>query len=100
MILQPTPDRPSTAEEARLAEARVGAAPWRRWGPYVSERPWGTVREDYSASGNAWDYVPHDQARSRAYRRGEDGIASIRDDQRRLCLGLTRWNGLDPELTD
>ena len=100
MILQPTPDRPLTAEEARLAEARVGAAPWRRWGPYVSERQWGTVREDYSASGNAWDYVPHDQARSRAYRWGEDGIAGICDDQQRLCFALTLWNGVDPILKE
>ena len=79
---------PLTAEEARLAAARASTEPWRRWGPYVSERQWGTVREDYSADGNAWDYLPHDQARSRAYRWGEDGIAGISDDQQRLCFAL------------
>ena len=66
-----------TAEEQRLKEAREGTAPWRRWGPYVSERQWGTVREDYSPDGTAWEYFPHDHARSRAYRWGEDGIAGI-----------------------
>ena len=76
-----------TAEARRLAEARQGV-PWRRWGPYLSERQWGTVREDYSADGDAWDYFPHDHARSRAYRWGEDGIAGFGDDQLNLCLGL------------
>ncbi len=66
-----------TAEEGRLTEAREGKAPWRLWGPYLSERQWGTVREDYSAGGTAWEYLPHDHARSRAYRWGEDGIAGI-----------------------
>ena len=70
--------------------------PWRRWGPYLSERQWGTVREDYSASGSAWDYFPHDHARSRAYRWGEDGIAGICDDRQQLCFALALWNGQDP----
>ena len=88
-----------TAEARRLAEARQGV-PWRRWGPYLSERQWGTVREDYSADGNAWDYFPHDHARSRAYRWGEDGIAGFGDDQLHLCLGLALWNGRDPILKE
>ena len=82
-------------ERARLDEARTGA-PWRKWGPYLSERQWGTVREDYSESGNAWDYFSHDQARSRAYRRGEDGIAGVCDDTGSLCFALAFWNGKDP----
>ena len=85
-----------TAEERRLEEARAGSAPWRRWGPYVSERQWGTVREDYSADGDAWAYLTHDQARSHAYRWGEDGIAGISDDRQRLCFALALWNGADP----
>src|SRR5438067_8983384 len=100
MILQPTPDRPLTAEEARLAEARVGAAPWRRWGAYVSERQWGTVREDYSTDGDAWRYFTHDEARSRAYRWGEDGLAGLCDDRQYLCLALALWNGRDPILKE
>jgi len=87
---------PMTAEELRLAAARERKVPWRRWGPYVSERQWGTVREDYSASGSAWDYFPHDHARSRAYRWGEDGIAGICDDRQQLCFALALWNGQDP----
>ncbi|VTR92982.1 glucosidase : Uncharacterized protein OS=Solibacter usitatus (strain Ellin6076) GN=Acid_4508 PE=4 SV=1 [Gemmata massiliana] len=83
------------AEAARLEEARAGA-PWRKWGPYLSERQWGTVREDYSESGNAWDYFSHDQARSRAYRRGEDGLAGLSDDKQLLCFALALWNGADP----
>ena len=75
-----------TAEHERLERDRLGQEPWRRWGPYLSERQWGTVREDYSADGDAWDYFPHDHARSRAYRWGEDGIAGICDDEQRLCL--------------
>ena len=89
-----------TAEETRLDEARAGTAQWRRWGPYVSERQWGTVREDYSASGTPWEYFPHDHARSRAYRWGEDGIAGICDDQQRLCFALTLWNCVDPILKE
>jgi hypothetical protein len=88
-----------TAEEQRLAEARAGV-PWRTWGPYLSERQWGTVREDYSDNGDAWSYVTHDQARSRAYRWGEDGIAGISDDKQRLCLALALWNERDPILKE
>ncbi len=87
---------PVTAEEDRLAQAREGNAAWRLWGPYLAERQWGTVREDYSADGNAWDYLPHDHARSRAYRWGEDGIAGICDSQQQLCFALALWNGNDP----
>jgi hypothetical protein len=74
--------------------------PWRAWGPYMSERQWGTVREDYSESGNAWDYFPHEQARSRAYRRGEDGLAGLSDDKQRLCFAVALWNGKDPILKE
>jgi hypothetical protein len=88
------------AEQLRLDEDRNGTALWRKWGPYLSERQWGTVREDYSAHGTAWDYLSHDHARSRAYRWGEDGIAGISDDQQRLCLGLALWNGRDPILKE
>ena len=70
-----------TTEERRLQEARERKVPWRKWGPYLSERQWGTVREDYSQTGNAWEYFPHDQARSRAYRWGEDGLAGVSDDR-------------------
>ena len=76
------------------------ASDWYRWGPYVSERQWGTVREDYSADGDAWDYLPHDHARSRAYRWGEDGLAGFCDIEQRLCLGLALWNGRDPILKE
>ena len=89
-----------TAEDQRLDDAREHGVPWRRWGPYVSERQWGTVREDYSADGDAWNYLPHDQARSRAYRWGEDGIAGISDDAQRLCFALTLWNEADPILKE
>lgn len=89
-----------TAENQRLREAREQKVPWRKWGPYLSERQWGTVREDYSESGNAWDYFSHDQARSRAYRWGEDGLAGISDDQQRLCFALALWNGKDPILKE
>jgi len=88
------------AEEKRLEEAREGRAPWRKWGPYLSERQWGTVREDYSATGDAWNAFSHDQARSRAYRWGEDGLAGVSDDQQRLCLALALWNGRDPILKE
>jgi len=87
------------AEESRLEEARKGV-PWRRWGPYLSERQWGTVREDYSRDGNAWNYFPHDQARSRAYRWGEDGLGGISDDKQYLCFALALWNGADPILKE
>jgi hypothetical protein len=89
-----------TAEHLRLEEARAQKAPWKRWGPYLSERQWGTVREDYSESGNAWDYFSHDQARSRAYRWGEDGLAGISDDHQQLCFALALWNGRDPILKE
>jgi hypothetical protein len=87
-------------ENERLEEANGGRAPWRLWGPYLSERQWGTVREDYSPYGTAWDYLSHDQARSHAYRWGEDGIAGFSDDHQRLCLALARWNGKDPILKE
>lgn len=84
------------AEAQRLAAANAGKANWRAWGPYLADRQWGTVREDYSPNGTAWKYFPHDHARSRAYRWGEDGIAGISDEQCRLCLALALWNGKDP----
>lgn len=89
-----------TPEEKRLEEARNKQAHWRRWGPYLSERQWGTVREDYSHSGSAWDYFTHEQARSRAYRWGEDGIAGICDNHQRLCFAIALWNGEDPILKE
>ena len=84
----------------RLEDGLRQAGDWYRWGPYVSERQWGTVREDYSADGEAWDYLPHDHARSRAYRWGEDGLAGFCDIEQRLCLGLALWNGRDPILKE
>jgi hypothetical protein len=89
-----------TVESSRLEEARQCAIPWKKWGPYLSERQWGTVREDYSEDGNAWDYFSYDQARSRAYRWGEDGLAGISDDKQRLCFALALWNGNDPILKE
>jgi hypothetical protein len=89
-----------TAEHTRLEEARALRAAWKQWGPYLSERQWGTVREDYSESGDAWNYFTHDQARSRAYRWGEDGLAGISDDKQRLCFALALWNGKDPILKE
>src|SRR5271156_1272456 len=88
------------AEQCRLEEDKTGKKSWRRWGPYLSERQWGTVREDYSPGGTAWDYFPHDHARSRAYRWGEDGIAGISDDNQHLCLALALWNGRDSILKE
>jgi hypothetical protein len=87
-------------ELERLERDRVGLEPWKRWGPYLSDRAWGTVREDYSESGTAWDSFPHDHARSRAYRWNEDGLMGISDDQGRLCLALALWNGRDPILKE
>jgi hypothetical protein len=87
-------------EQQRLEEANSGRAAWQLWGPYLSERQWGTVREDYSPNGTAWDYLSHDQARSHAYRWGEDGIAGLSDDHQRLCLALALWNGKDPILKE
>ena len=93
-------DETATAERDRLAAAADPASRWRRWGPYLSERQWGTVREDYSPDGQAWTYLPHDHARSRAYRWGEDGLLGICDDQQRLCFALALWNGVDPILKE
>ncbi len=87
-------------EAARLEEARTAKTPWRKWGPYLSERQWGTVREDYSQDGNAWDYFTHDQARSRAYHWGEDGLAGISDEKQLLCFSVALWNGKDPILKE
>ncbi|SCZ68406.1 MGH1-like glycoside hydrolase domain-containing protein [Thiohalomonas denitrificans] len=92
--------RPPDAEKRRLMAQAGGEAPWHRWGPYLGERQWGTVREDYSANGEAWEYFPHDHSRSRAYRWGEDGIAGFSDDKQRLCLALALWNGRDPILKE
>ena len=88
------------AESQRLTQAREPETPWKKWGPYLSERQWGTVREDYSENGNAWDYFSHDQARSRAYRWGEDGLAGMSDDNQLLCFALALWNGKDPILKE
>ncbi len=89
-----------TTEQKRLNEAREAGIPWKKWGPYLSERQWGTVREDYSADGNAWDYFSHDQSRSRTYRWGEDGLGGISDDKQRLCFALALWNERDPILKE
>src|ERR1700694_5952481 len=87
------------AEQERLAENSDDQR-WHLWGPYLSERAWGTVREDYSANGTAWDYLPHEQARSKAYRWGEDGIAGICDHRQYICFALALWNGHDPILKE
>ncbi len=98
------PKRPDgtakVAEQMRLDEARENGVPWKQWGPYLSERQWGTVREDYSENGDAWNYFTHDQARSRAYHWGEDGLAGFSDDHQRLCFALALWNGKDPILKE
>src|SRR4026208_2559374 len=86
------------AERDRLKEAKDQSLPWKKWGPYLSERQWGTVREDYSEGGDAWNYFTHDQARSRAYRWGEDGLAGFSDDQQRLCFAVALWDGREPIL--
>jgi hypothetical protein len=97
----PTPRGvPHTPEHIRLEEHRTGKTNWRRWGTYLSERGWGTVREDYSAGGGAWDYFPHDHARSRAYRWNEDGIGGVCDEQQHLCLAVALWNERDPILKE
>jgi hypothetical protein len=88
------------AEKQRLQQERTGKAPWKKWGPYLSERQWGTVREDYSTNGDAWNFFTHDHARSRAYRWGEDGLAGISDDKQRLCFALTLWNSKDTILKE
>ena len=90
----------NTAEHIRLDEARERKVDWKKWGPYLSERQWGTVREDYSENGDAWNFFTHEQARSRAYRWGEDGLAGISDDKQRLCFALALWNGNDPILKE
>src|SRR2546421_4780208 len=88
------------AESRRLAAANANTEPWRRFGPYLSERQWGTVREDYSPEGTAWEYLPHDHARSRAYRWGEDGLLGFSDDNGRLCFAVALWNEADPILKE
>ena len=93
-------ERERVQQFGRLEDGLREAGDWYRWGPYLSERQWGTVREDYSADGDAWDYLPHDHARSRAYRWGEDGLAGFCDIHQRLCLGLALWNGRDPILKE
>ena len=93
-------DYVQTNEQKRLNDARENGIPWKKWGPYLSERQWGTVREDYSADGNAWDYFSHDQSRSRAYRWGEDGLAGFSDDKQQLCFAIALWNGRDPILKE
>src|SRR5213593_1010606 len=87
-------------EDKRLHETEEGKAEWKKWGPYLSERAWGTVREDYSSCGTAWDYLPHDHARSKAYRWSEDGIAGISDRHQRICFALALWNRKDPILKE
>ncbi len=93
------PAKIANPETVRLQEASSPNTPWKKWGPYLTERQWGTVREDYSADGNAWEYFSHDQARSRAYHWGEDGLAGISDDKQALCFSIALWNGQDPILT-
>src|SRR5256714_12298438 len=90
----------ATAEHVRLEEDRQRTKHWKRWGPYVSERAWGSVREDYSPGGTAWEYFPHDHARSRAYRWNEDGIAGICDRHQRICFAIALWNHRDPILKE
>ena len=89
-----------TAEEKRISEMAETPRTWRLWGPYLSERQWGTVREDYSVDGNAWDYFPYEHAHLRAYRWGEDGIAGISDIRQQLCFAIGLWNGEDPILKE
>ena len=97
---QPTMVYTETKEQKRLNDAREAGVPWKKWGPYLSERQWGTVREDYSDDGNAWNHFSHDQSRSRAYRWGEDGLAGISDDKQQLCFAIALWNGRDPILKE
>jgi Glycosyl hydrolase family 63 C-terminal domain len=100
MVKNSSREDAGTTEELRLDEAREKGVPWKLWGPYLSERQWGTVREDYSENGDAWNYFTHDQARSRAYHWGEDGLAGFSDDKQRLCFALALWNGKDPILKE
>ena len=90
----------TTHEDKRLHETKEGEVNWKKWGPYLSERAWGTVREDYSPYGSSWDFFPHDHARSRVYRWNEDGLAGISDDEQRLCFALALWNGQDAILKE
>jgi len=99
-MIRETSQSAITAEERRLEESRERKRHWKRWGPYLSERQWGTVREDYSEGGAAWDYFPHDHARSRAYRWGEDGLGGISDRHQRICFAIALWNGRDPILKE
>src|SRR5215204_4892867 len=92
--------RPRGVEALRLEESRNRIRHWKKWGPYLSERAWGSVREDYSAAGDAWDYFTHDHARSRAYRWNEDGIAGFCDRHQLICFALALWNGRDPILKE
>src|SRR5580658_3298925 len=96
----PKVDQVVDPERGRLDAMRNATQHWRGWGPYVSERQWGTVREDYSEGGTAWDYLTHDMSRSRAYRWGEDGIAGISDSKQRLCFSIALWNEHDPILKE
>ena len=96
----PGPQKVITEEERRLDEVRENGVQWKTWGPYLSERQWGTVREDYSENGDAWNYFTHDQARSRAYHWGEDGLAGLSDDRQLLCFSVALWNGNDPILKE
>src|SRR6266700_106403 len=89
-----------TPEHERLDQSRQHSAHWKRWGPYLSERAWGTVREDYSPNGTAWDYLPHDHARSKAFRWGEDGLGGICDRHQQICFALALWNGRDAILKE
>src|SRR5712664_2574610 len=97
---QPTMSRIQTTEDRRLEETRTRKKYWKRWGPYLSEPQWGTVRKDYSPGGEAWEFFPHDYARSRAYRWGEDGIGGISDRHQMMCFALALWNGRDPILKE
>src|SRR5690349_15055250 len=94
------PDFVDVTEQKRLNDAREKGVAWKKWGPYLSERQWGTVREDYSTDGNAWDYFSHDQSRSRAYHWGEDGLGGISDDKQQLCFAVALWNERDPILKE
>src|SRR3954449_12442568 len=98
-MLPPEPP-PADPEAARLQEDARREKNWKKWGPYLSERQWGTVREDYSSNGDAWNYLPHDHARSRAYHWGEDGLAGISDDKQLLCFSIALWNEQDPILKE
>ena len=94
------PATPPNAEQARLADDEARRKNWKRWGPYLSERQWGTVREDYSSDGESWRYFTHEHARSRAYRWGEDGLLGLTDRECRLCFAVALWNGRDPVLKE